>query len=99
MDARHRDGLAVALSKASPVAASLQHGAQRRLHMDFFTTVDEAKKMKVSLDKQEAETITFYLKQGLQLKHRETLLTALEKADKETDKTYIVRDRHSSTNT
>jgi hypothetical protein len=55
-------------------------GSSKRLGTEFVTLVDQAKKMVAVMNKEEGETIKFYLKQGMQLRNRDVLKEALDKA-------------------
>lgn len=76
MESKSREALKVAIDKAD----KLNLGSSSKMHSDFTSLVNEARKMLLALDAENAETITFYLKQGIQLKNRDVLKQACAKA-------------------
>ncbi len=80
IEARSKSSCLDILQKAEVVAAALSTGPHRRLYADFFTLIQETQQCVEEQEKEDAQTVNVYLKQGLQLRSREVLQAALSKA-------------------
>jgi len=83
MELKSRDALVLALSKVDKLQqASPSSATGKRLNTEFFDLVSRARKELLRLNQEEASTIKVYLKQGIEMKNREMLISALERAEK-----------------
>lgn len=80
IDARSKDACIESLKKAESLAHSLQSGPHRRLYANFFERVEECRKAVDEFEREDAQTVSVYLRQGTQLRSREVLQAALTKA-------------------
>lgn len=70
-------GLQMALGKAATIRVP-----NARMYSDFNELISQAQERLNVLNHQEAETVNYYLNQGLSLRNREVLQQAIEKAGK-----------------
>jgi hypothetical protein len=80
IESRSREACLDVLKKVEPLAASLSTGPHRRLYADFFALIADCQHCVEELEKEDAQTVSVYLKQGTQLRSREVLQAALSKA-------------------
>lgn len=80
IEAKSKDACIDVLKKVEPLAATISAGPHRRLYGDFFAQIAECQSAAAELEKEDAQTVSVYLKQGTQLRSREVLQAALTKA-------------------
>ena len=59
--------------------ALLKHSSHTTFTAEFMGLVDKARKLHAALEKENTDTLKFYLKQGMQMKNREILKETMEK--------------------
>ena len=80
IDARSKDACIESLRKGDSLAHTLQSGPHRRLYADFFERLEECRRAVDEFEREDAQTVSVYLRQGTQLRSREVLQAALTKA-------------------
>jgi len=73
IDARNREQLKMSIEKLTPLMAEGEVG------VEVVALVDRGRKLLADLDKESAQTVHFYLKQGIQLRNRDVIKQSLEK--------------------
>jgi len=81
LEAKNLDAIRDVLRKVDPVAKQISTGPHRRLYADFFALINESKAIMQELEKEDAQTLTAYLRQATQLRSREGLQAALAKCN------------------
>ena len=79
MDTKSKDGLKMALDKLSPLMEQVDKAGLRSSHAELFALVDDGRRLLSGLDKEAAQTVHFYLKQGIQLRSRDVIKQSLDK--------------------
>ena len=73
IESKSREQLKMSIEKLTPLIADGEVGAE------VLQLVDRGRKLLVELDKESAQTVHFYLKQGIQLRNRDVIKQSLEK--------------------
>ena len=73
IESRNREQLKMSIEKLTPLLADGEAGT------DVGQLVDRGRKLLGELDKESAQTVHFYLKQGIQLRNRDVIKQSLEK--------------------
>lgn len=80
LQSRRADPIRDVLRKVEPVAAAISAGPHRRMHADFFALLTESQTALAELEKEDAQTVSAYLRQGVAQRSREVLQAALAKS-------------------
>ena len=78
LETKHREGISMALDKLTPLLEHLD-SSTRAAHPDLLPLIEEGRRVLVMLDKESAQTLHFYLKQGIQLRNRDVIKQSLDK--------------------
>ena len=78
LETKNREGIKMALDKLTPLIDHLD-STTRANNPDLLPLVEEGRRVLVNLDKESAQTVHFYLKQGIQLRNRDVIKQSLDK--------------------